>query len=71
MKKPMKKQVILLNSLRGGQISPTITAHYHKVAWSDLSPACHRLPRIAIMEISPTKDMKQVIPLNSLRGGAN
>lgn len=45
------KQIIALNSL-GGQLSPTITAHYHKVAWSDLSPAS-QLPHIAIMEIIP------------------
>lgn len=58
------KQVIPLNSLRGGQISPTITAHYHKVAWSDLSPVC-QLPHIAIMEIIPCNEATSTPPYAS------
>lgn len=41
-------------------ISPTITAHYHKVGWSDLDPNC-QLPHIAILEVYKNKHVQRMV----------
>lgn len=56
------KQVIPLNSLRGGQISPTIPAHYYNAGWSDFSPMS-QIPHIAIMEIISCNEATSTPPL--------
>lgn len=58
------KQVIPLNSLRGGQISPTIPAHYYNAGWSDFSPMS-QIPHIAIMEIISCNEATSTPPYAS------
>lgn len=46
---PPLREVIPLNIGKDG-VCGCITAHYHKVGWSDLDPTC-QLPHPAVLEI--------------------
>lgn len=53
------KHLIPINAL-GGNVSPTITAHYHKIGWSNILPhERNHIPEIAILEI----EMKEPKPM--------
>lgn len=53
------KQIIPINAI-GGNVSPTITAHYHKIGWSNILPhERNHIPEIAILEI----EMKEPKPM--------
>lgn len=45
------KKIIPFNTIGGGNISPTITAHYHKAGYSDFYPDNKLVPHIAILEV--------------------
>lgn len=58
------KQIIPINAIRGGNISPAITAHYHKAGGSDFTPHERNLiPHLAILEIMEDPKPIQVAQL--------